>query len=216
MKNKEDNQEYPQYLLRAFSKRNSAKDFLASGKFDIKLIQTYRDIQDESRQDKDEGEGRLKIRGDIQVIKINRDGNTLSEIRQPGCYEYSHSHLNPTYIFCMAGPQVDPSHIVNKYGQFLVRINNPLALIKDIQDFFSDRAWVELVECTYNKDDEVIRLPSVEECVLLSQSQKPEKDSLDKEWRLVVTMINLEDNKNPYQVNLNKKLDYVEWVLFQE
>jgi hypothetical protein len=212
MNNRKDRQEYPKYLLRVFSERNRAEDFLANGKFDIQLIQTYRDIQDENRQDKDEGEGRLKIRGDIPVIKINRDGNILSVNRQPGCYEYSHSHLNPTYIFCMAGPQVDSSHLVKKYGQFLVRINNPRALIEDVEDFFSNRAWVELVECPYNKDEEVLMLPSVDARVLLSQSQKNEKDSPDKEWRLIVTMINLQDNENPYQVNLNKKLDYVEWI----
>lgn len=213
MKNRKDKQEYPKYLLHAFCEKDHAKDFLERGKFRVTLIQEYTKIVDEIRQDKDEGEGRLKVHGDISEIKIDKMGNLLSEIRQPGYYDYSHSTLNPIYIFSMSGTEVNLSHLV-RYGKFIIQINNPHAFIKDVTDFFGVQAWVDIVESPYNKDQEVTVLPPVEERVLLSQAQKNKKDLEDKEWRLIITMESLKHNNEHYDINLNKKLDYCEWVPF--
>ena len=205
--------EKPLYLLRAFNEREYAEDFIQRGRMRAGRLQVYKRIEDAKRQDADEGDGRLKIWGNVPVITLNREtGEFLSETNQPGYFNYSVSFINPTYIFCMAGPQVSVEYLAQKYGKFIVRIDEPQAFVEEITQYFAESViWVKLVKVRYDKDIEVQEPPDNEEGTMLSLAQKSSDFRDDEEYRLVVSMPGGGGDDYIF-VELNKKLVYANWL----
>ncbi len=65
-------------FLRAYKELQFAKDFAERGEVQLRPIQYYREIDDQSRRDDEEGEAALQIPSDVQSLVIN--SNTLEVI----------------------------------------------------------------------------------------------------------------------------------------
>ena len=99
--------------------------------------------------------------------------------------------MNPYYVLCASHPEVDKCHLRTRYGQFIVRINDPLALLERIETVWSGHALasghavIEPVE--YNKGALLEPTPGLLPPIPYSYAQKPASFHEDMEYRYVLT-----------------------------
>lgn len=105
---------------------------------------------------------------------------------------YRGRSMNPYYILCTAHPDVDVPMMTGKFGTFIVRISDPLALLEPIglvwrnhELAFADNARIAPV--VYNKDELLKRDPYLNVPSDYSYSQKPKSKKCEQEFRYVLT-----------------------------
>lgn len=154
-------------LFRAFENKCHAVDF-ASGRFRMGVLGRYRDIEDVSRQDTQEGYGHY----------IDR------------CKTHWHFQLgNPIYVLFLSGPEVDLAFLQERMGPFAVRINDPLAFAREIERHFASSGiatfnGVHGGSVTYTKGQAIGDELDSGDRARLSITQKPNAYSHECEYRL--------------------------------
>jgi len=109
----------------------------------------------------DEKEGQVSFSWDLKAPTVMIDSNTRqiighSESNQNISYRgYS---MNPYYIVSTSHPDVNKQLLAKKFGYFIVRINDPQALLERIKVAWQQHDWalndhVVIVPTEYNKDE---------------------------------------------------------------
>ena len=100
--------------------------------------------------------------------------------------------MNLYYILCTAHPHVDVPLMTDKFGTFIVRISDPLALLERIRLVwrnhelaFADNARIAPV--VYNKGEILKKDPYLNVPSDYSYSQKPKSKKCEQEFRYVLT-----------------------------
>lgn len=216
------NGELPSPLYRAFDNKEYAFSFIKQGIFQMLPLKDYCAIEDSNRIDKDEGSGEVVINKYRPVFTLDpKTGKKLSKTSEYGPVNYYTGSINPRYILCFCGPQVNIKHLVRQYGRYVIRIKRPATLVSDIASFLEqcqnlpNTNWLECVQVRYDKGASVNELPeqASEERLSMSYSQKDSRFSNDCEFRLVLTLPFTGDAPPlKIEVNLHKRLEYVELV----
>ena len=207
--------EFPSHLYRSFDKEEYAREFVEQGRFRIGLLEKYKQIESNgSRSDPDEGISCLQLEGNVSKVTLNSAGGVKSVSKEPGYVDSEMTLINLKYILCCSGPDVDMNHLKEKYGEYIIRLNNPCSLAQEIASYFRDNSipiigkpkWAKV---RYDKGSISKEQLTNEEHVRLSYSQKAPKFANDKEYRLVVIMSGVSSRGNHITVDLGKKLDYI-------
>ena len=164
----------PNTLLRFFTQEEYVRQFIA-GQLRFGLLDYYRRIEGPRR---DEKEGLVSgVWGEI-------------ESAQNICYRGQ--SMNPFYILCASHPDVELPMMTKKFGAFVVRISDPIALLERIRSIwrkhplaFADNARIAPV--VYDKDELLKRDPYLHVPPDYSYSQKPKANSCEQEFRYVLT-----------------------------
>jgi hypothetical protein len=192
--------QFPPYLYRAFNERNHAIDFAFRGKFRLGLLDEYKQHEDSARRDETEGESRYFFK--TGTVRVDAGG----------------SFLSPVYLLCTAGPEVDLEYFKKKFGQYLVKINDPRKLLEDLNAAKPVNSTMELIgeaeleKVRYTKDEEDSIDPDSDDAVILDYIQKPPSEADDEEYRFVVFAGKpLEGDPDEYlYYDLDQRLQYIE------
>jgi hypothetical protein len=120
---------------------------------------------------------------------------------------------------CFSGPQVDLNFLANKYGSYIVRLNQPNELVRQIAYYLEknpnlpETMWLDCVQVRYDKDQIISQLPAPasEERVRMSYGQKHPIFSSDCEYRLVLKLsIMISSCPIEIKIEMQKKLDCAE------
>lgn len=180
----------PDRLLRFIEKEEYADQFI-SGQIRFGLLDYYKKIEG-ARQD--EKEGQVSFFWDLKAPTVIIDSNTRQIIGHAESNQnisYRGSSINPYYIVSTSHPDVNKQLLAKKFGYFIVRINDPQALLERIKVAWQQHDWalndhVVIVPTEYNKD-EVLEpneylIPPHE----YSYCQKPPSFSDEQEFRYVL------------------------------
>ena len=182
----------PTFLYRAFDKDQYAEDFVKLGRFRLGLMDTYKSIEDRSRQDSLEGESSSYVKTNVTEIKISRETNEVIGTESvPGRLHVRGTFIEPIYLLCTAGPTVDLTHLRKEFGSWVVRINNPSRFLSELCNAIPTNPNIELGKCSmeavsYTKDEDVDIDPDSFEAVRLNWIQKPRDLCWQCEYRYVV------------------------------
>jgi hypothetical protein len=159
------------FLYRAYKHSRHAKQFIEAGKVRLRIMIDYRIIEDAHRRD--EGEG-------VSSWYVENGGHIIGQ------------HINPLYLFCTAGPNADLAYLRSKYGKSIVRINDPLRLLVDLNNHRPRPYRIKVVsKCkiepvSYTKDEVLNTDPNTFEAIRLSYAQKGTENLIDQEYRYIV------------------------------
>jgi len=211
---------FPSPLYKAFTQEQHAYDFLEQGNLILQPLKYFRNIEDINRKDKDEGKGKAEIIMKRPVLQIDKyTGQLLSSKPEPGPVYFVTSTPNPCYIISFSGPQVDLNYLIEKYGQYVLRINEPNKLVKAIcsnlsqSDNMPNVMWLECIQVRYDKGQLTDNLPEPgsQERARMSYGQKASNYSRDCEYRLVLKLpIPTLNIPKVIYIELHTKLDYVD------
>ncbi|MBI3353053.1 MAG: hypothetical protein HY036_10810 [Nitrospirae bacterium] len=217
----------PAFLYRAFDKEEYAFQFINNGRFRLGSLENFRKIKDENRQDESEGESRIYIKGELPVFSFNKQEAppvNLTDIGTvPGFFHSWGKWMNPTYLFCTCGPNVDLNIIRKKYGIYIVKINAPMRFLAEINSSNAVNSKMEftrtrkcsLEKVCYSKDQIQELDPDPIKETRLNYLQKHPKDSDDYEYRYIIvakSCANEEVPESHLYFDLNQKLEYVEII----
>lgn len=213
---------FPSPLYRAFDKEEYVRSFIEQGVVRMLPLQHYCEIEDSKRKDRDEGEGRVVIHMNRPVLTLDqKSGKTLSKTNEFGPVFFGTGSINPRYILCFSGPQVDVKHLASQYGGYVVCLSQPNKLVCDIASYLEqcpnmpDTMWLKCIQVRYDKDQLVSTLPdpATEERSEMSYGQKNPKFSSDYEYRLVLTLPLIANSLPPeIRVELHKRLEYAKII----
>jgi len=182
--------EFPEFCYKAFNCEEHAKQFIDSGTFRLNCLRYCRNMEDESRCDQTEGKGHTKEPGIVTVgwVSPNPAEKTIWT-REQGYQEHDTELGNAKFCFCTCLPDVNRDHMKDKFGKYIVKIDDPRKLAEDINDYFigkGQRFLIEGCRCVYNKGQNLDRELIDNERLDLSYRQKEfEKFHKDCEFRIV-------------------------------
>jgi len=185
--------EFPStHIFKAFSKIGHAEEFIEKGLFRMGSLKSYRETEDSRRRDKTEGFSHTREPG--QVIQVYFDRNCLDnfKVTEESGYIDIHSALgNPVYILSTSLPEVNINYLKNKFGPFIVQINNPIQLAHDITKHLKNRiekyaGGVEAAPVSYTKSKQVNTRSDNFRLSTLSYTQKPSCFSPEHEFRFII------------------------------
>src|SRR5258708_14782043 len=179
----------PDSLLRFFDQEEHAHQFIA-GRLRFGLLDYYKTIEGSRR---DEKEGRTSIYWNKKAPQLEiglTTGRILDQTESNQNIHCSGTSLNPFYIISASCPNPDIPAFVTKFGPFIVRINDPLALLRRIKTVWRNHQW-SLAESTsiskvvYNKGGILEPDPYLIAPYHYTYSQKPDSDTfkLESEFR---------------------------------
>lgn len=160
----------PKALLRAFAREQYARDFIAGG-VRVGLLPAYRSIEGSRR---DDSEGSVRVVWDL-------DNPVFCD----------RTSMNSYYILATSDSAVDIAVLRERFGPSVVRINDPLELLRRI-----DRVWSQdplaigrcvIKPVVYNKDELRGPTPGLLPPVSYSFAQKPGSYEIEREFRYVLT-----------------------------
>ena len=210
--------EIPKFVYKALSEEKHAHDFLQEGRFRIGRLQSYKAIEDAGRRDSSEGEALYRFEDDLVQIHHSLEHEAVGTSTKRGLMNVSGSLGNPTYIFCTSLPSVDISYIRDRFGPFIVQINDPKRFIADMREAlertkfrFLNKGFVEGRKTEYSKGKILISdVREVASCKL-AVYQKPPEFEPEKEFRFIALM-NFLYPPDPLpefvEVDLGKPIDY--------
>ena len=154
-------------LYRAFDAEEYARDFLL-GRFRLTALATYKTIEDSSRRDMSEGEGHFFDQSN---------------------HEWHIEFGGKTYLLCLAGPDVDLKYLRDRFGQWVVRIDKPESLARDIEASLSAKGLgtfngVHGRPVAYSKGQRVMVPDDPMRRLELILAQKPDSFRDESEYRL--------------------------------
>ena len=211
---------FPSPLYKAFSEEKHARDFLERGILIMRSLSYFRETEDLKRKDKDEGEGRVKIVRQRPVIEYElASGKFLAASQQLGEVFFGTASTNPCYLYCFTGPEVDVDYLAaGKYGQYVLRIDEPNALVSEIASCLErhpdmpNTMWLYCIPVRYDRDQLVGELPesASHERLMMSCGQKDNRDCGDCEYRLVLRLPVPYDPPDEIRVELKKRPEHVD------
>jgi len=107
----------PHFLYRAFQTLEHAKNFVEHGQFRMGLLDSYTQTKDERRRDSSEGIAQVKVLG----------------------IEHSSENFNCKYLRCCSDPEVDLDYMKRRFGEYIVKINDPPRLAQDVTAWLQNR-----------------------------------------------------------------------------
>jgi len=181
--------EFPKFCYKAFKYEEHAKQFIDSGIFRLNCLGYCRNIEDASRCDQTEGRGCTKEPGIVTVgwVSPNPAEKTIWT-REMGHQEHHIELGNPVFCFCTCLPEVNRTHMLKKFGKYIVKIDDPRKLAEDINDYLVNNGRrFQILGCmvVYNKGQKLNRELTNNERFDLSYKQKPESFNPDCEFRIV-------------------------------
>jgi len=209
--------EYPPILYRCFKSKEDAINFIEEGKLRFGNLNYYKNIEDQIRQDNTEGEGSLKVPGMVTKVAVDKNGNIKNIYEEKGHIHLKTSSGNAIYIMsCLYPPNNDISKIPSKFGNHIVKINNPIQFGQEITRNLTDNATnkglvVECVRVEYNKSETSPSELDKTSQWKLSYSQKPPNFKNEYEYRLVIIGSNLASTDDQFlYIDLEKQITYAE------
>ena len=163
----------PDILYRGFDAPEHARAFVNEGVIHFGRLDGYCNLEDARRRDRDEGKAQL-----LTPVPNSQDV-ILEEVKG----------RNRVYVLCCSA--ADPAYVASKFGPYLVRINNPEALVADIRDYIlyhpvvkNPRIYAKRVR--YDRGATVVRSPSLDEWVDIAWSQKSTFFEAEREYRIAI------------------------------
>ena len=185
----------PSRVFKAYKEEGHAQVFAEKGIIRLGQIRSYREIEDRARRDQNEGEGFLRVPD--QITSMHFDAATLEPIHtsvSPGHLNYISTFINPTYLFCLSGEQVDLEYLRSTLGPHVVEIFDTPCFLQSFSNALTiepitDRvgAFAETYEVAYNKG-EIRDAGNYGDNLLISLAQKPKGFTRECEWRIAVVM----------------------------
>jgi len=213
--------EYPVFLYRSFKEKEFAHEFIEHGKFRLGLMSFYRKMEDNCRRDLTEGKSSSYINAILPSVTIDKSTtNILPLDYSPGLLHLKGVHINPIYLLCTSGPNVDLDYMRRKFGEYIVKINDPFKLLTAFNNAKPICSDMELVgKCILEKvcytKDQVLEIdPDSMDAVKLCYLQKPPEFIRDCEYRYLITSkpcVN-NDPKDFIYFDFNRRLDYLEMI----
>lgn len=188
----------PEALFRAFKEEKYAIEFIDKGEFRFGELAYYRDIEDDARRDDSEGYGRYFDHQNIQ---------------------YDFELGNPIYLFPCAVPDVDLKYLRARFGQFIVRINDPQLFVQQTEAYLATQGvhtfnGIHGNTVKYTKGTKFDQELDSTQRVKLSLIQKPSGYHRESEYRLFTILKH--DSECPPQaflkINLGQSLRYAEML----
>lgn len=227
--------EFPKVCYKAFDCKKYAEDFMYRGTFRLNCLGYCRNMEDESRRDSTEGYGHTKEPGIVPVgwVSPNPAEKTIWT-KEQGFQEHHSEYSNTIFCLCTCLPEVDPEYMSKTFGEYIVKINNPQQMAKDINDYFistGQRFLIVGCKVVYNKGQKLEKKLTDNERLDMSYKQKPENFSPNCEFRIVAIKFGepcKEECKylsgqfeqvdpvcRSIQVHLGKQLDYLSFYTFE-
>ena len=203
---------FPGVVYRSFDKREFAEQFIEEGRFRLCEIRDYNKIEDAFRRDITENTAHVKTIEPVVSVHFPTDGGEPFETIAVGEKSRTAAFDNKLiYILCCSLKVP-----TGKFGAYSVKILDPKALATDISTFLETLPWkvfggVEGVRIEYTKGLFRDGVPDSVDMARLCYTQKPGEFADDEEFRFV-TIHEWNENKKDLEVNLDKKLNYVEYV----
>jgi hypothetical protein len=198
----------PSSLIRFFAKVEYARQFVA-GEIRFGVLEYYRGIED-SRRDDSEGQSSVYFNVKAPQLIIEKQSGQMIGLTESDKNIHSMvSSLNRYYILCTSHPEVNISRLAQKYGRFVVRINNPLGLLERVKVAWQSHdlalegsAFIAPVE--YTKDELRDADPYLVSPSHLTYSQKRKSYEEDREYRYLLQC--KVDMKRTWENHLNLRL----------
>ena len=219
--------EFPEFCYKAFKSKKHAKQFIDIGTFRLNCLGYCRNMEDASRRDPTEGYGYTKESGIVTVgwVSPNPTEKTIWT-REQGYQEHRSEYGNAIFCFCTCLPEVDRTYMSDKFGKYIVKINDPRKLAEDINEYFISKGQRFLIvgcPVVYNKGQKMDKELTDNERLDMSYKQKPESFKPDCEFRIVAIKLDepcpsaeckyisgqVEQRCKTIEVNLNKPLNYL-------
>jgi hypothetical protein len=213
----EDFYTVPSVLYRVFDEEKWALAFINTGMIRLKTLSCFASIEDDIRADPTEGSSSIQTPGEIIKVGINQDGEIKYAHAEPGLVNWRGSVINPIYIYCFSyPPNGDTTLLPIKFGNYIVRIDDPEQLAKDIKDYLiqkealRDSPVVEYLPVVYNKDSVISNKLDNPALFQLQYTQKSASFSDEYEYRLaIISTIQFFDKyREQLAIDLGKRLTY--------
>lgn len=221
--------EFPEFCYKAYKCEDYAKQFIDRGTFRMGCLLSYTEIEDESRRDPTEGIGLTKEPGIITVAWVSPNpAEKTIWTKERGHQEHHIESGNATFCFCACLPDVNLDYMKDKFGQYIVKINDPRKLAEDISEYSissGQRFLIEGCKVFYNKGLKLDRKLTDHERLDMPYKQKPQSFSSDCEFRIVAIKFGepckeeckylsgefeqVEPKCKFIEVNLGKQLNYL-------
>ncbi len=188
----------PKALFRAFEEEKYAIEFIDKGEFRFGGLARYRSIEDGARMDDTEGYGRYFDHQNIQ---------------------YDFELGGPIYLFSCAVPDVDLGYLRERFGRFIVRINDPQLFVQQTEGYLTAQGvhtfnGIHGDTVKYTKGTRLDQELDSMQRARLSVIQKPASYHRESEYRLFT--IPKHDSERPPQeflkINLGQSLHYAEML----
>ncbi len=196
---------FPQYLYRFFNQKDHRDQFI-QGLIRFGRLEAYKEIEDEQRKDKDEGDPRGKYKTDKQIyLKIsNQTGKVVEHGIKLGDINISGYSPNNFFIVSATDEKVNVEKISEKFGKYVVKINNPqklLDLLNKNRKFPWSVGKIVLERVKYDKDNYL----EIEESnphlpFGYYYAQKPQMFSDEMEWRFVLIGSGIDELEDKFVV----------------
>jgi len=209
------------HIYKAFEKLEYAQDFVQLGKFRMGSLAKYRSMEDDPRNDSGEGQGHAQVPGVVTRAHFDsNDRDYFETTHEYGLKQY-HSELgNPIYIFSTSSKEVGLNYLKNRFGEYIVRINQPEELANSINSHLKERTesfagGVEVGLVRYNRGEVIKEDLQNLERIALSYIQKPSGFSLEYEFRFIVINrdnLNIRKTEEYMEVNLGKGVTHAKII----
>lgn len=120
----------------------------------------------------------------------------------------------PAYVFCISGPDVDLRHL-SKFGRFIVRINDPVQFVNDIDEYIKESVKIECVKVNYRDIAVLHQSPTREDAFESTYSEKPVRFFREREFRVAVISLNTGGGYLGFAIDLKRELTYAELLPYQ-
>lgn len=189
----------PKIMYRAFSEKRYARAFVEHGKLRLKRLDIYRDIEDGCRRDAAEGFG--------------------SYVDNRG-HQWNFEMGGSIYVLCCSDTQVDIRFLREKFGTYIVRINDPASLAHDIERFVNASGirtfnGVHGRPVDYRKGSVITQELDSMQRAILSITQKPAGFAPEAEYRFFTILSNVIPSgtgKKFLDINIGHRLRYAELI----
>lgn len=211
--------DYSPVLYRAFDKLEYAKAFVERGVVRFGLVTYYCEIEDTLRADRSEGSGSIIAAGTVTRVAMTRNGTVTRHWDEPGPVHHSVTFANGVYVLSLSRPpDGDLSILREKFGKYIVQIDEPRLLGQDLTDALyngvADTAGViECVRVLYNKGSNIDTPLDQDTRLRLAYGQKPIEFAPEHEYRLVLISQRPDSEAERHlEVNLSRPLTYARIV----
>jgi hypothetical protein len=215
--------EFPARLFRVFDEEKWARAFVEQGVLRLRPVQYFAALEDAVRADPSEGHAHLQIPGDVTSVHFSRVGQAVRTTSEPGFLNFSAEFVNPVFVCCFSRPPNDDVTLLPwKFGNFAVRIDDPLLLATDLTEALTRDGVLRatpVVEChrvMYNKGERLDREPDHFTRTRLSFTQKPRRFGDEYEWRLASIDGRVKGTRDLmaefYDVAMRKRLPYAKLI----
>jgi hypothetical protein len=170
----------PDQLLKFYKREEHAEQLVRHGQLRVHLLQYFKEIEDAARRDRDEGEGRLRVPGQVPRVWIStQDGSVTDRDEVEGHFNFGTVWIHPTYVYCTSLPTVSRPVAREKFGQYSIVITEPalfarrlLAAFRNVDFGESEPLFLKGFPVQYSKDV-ISELPTDWRRAVMGFGQKP-------------------------------------------